>query len=145
MKTRRRFLNGILAGGFIGWLGTLFYPVISFLKPPRVDGPAVRSVNAGAAADLAPNSGRIVRFGRKPVILIRTESGDVRAFSAVCTHLDCTVQYRDDLRHIWCACHNGHYDLTGKNIAGPPPRPLAPYDATLSPDGEIIVSSRDES
>jgi Rieske Fe-S protein len=143
MKTRRRFLNGILAGGFVGWLGTILYPVLSFLKPPKGVGPAVGSVNAGPASDVAPNSGRIVRFGRKPVILIRTEAGEIRAFSAVCTHLECTVQYREDLRHIWCACHNGHYDRTGRNIAGPPPRPLAPYDVTVS-EGDLIVSARAE-
>ena len=34
------------------------------------------------------------------------------------------MQYRSDLSQIWCACHNGHYDLNGKNVAGPPPRPL---------------------
>ena len=72
-------------------------------------------------------SGRIFRFGNKPGILIRTPSGELRAFTAICTHLGCTVQYRQDLQHIWCACHNGHYDLDGVNIAGPPPRPLERY------------------
>ncbi|HET8580537.1 MAG TPA: Rieske 2Fe-2S domain-containing protein, partial [Nitrospiraceae bacterium] len=62
-----------------------------------------------------------------------------RAFSAVCTHLACTVQYRPDLIHIWCACHNGHYDLNGINIAGPPPRPLEPYVVNVRGD-KIVVS-----
>ena len=66
-------------------------------------------------------------------------SGDFRAFSAVCTHLDCIVQYRKDLKQIWCACHNGHYDLRGVNIAGPPPRPLEEFNVNIVMD-EIIIS-----
>jgi cytochrome b6-f complex iron-sulfur subunit len=51
------------------------------------------------------------------------------------------VQYREDLQHIWCACHNGHYGLSGENIAGPPPRPLEEYAVNIRGD-EIIVSKR---
>jgi Rieske Fe-S protein len=56
-----------------------------------------------------------------------------------CTHLQCTVQYRSDTQHIWCACHNGHYDLNGRNIAGPPPKPLEQYLVNIRGD-EIVVS-----
>ena len=55
---------------------------------------------------------------------MRTPDGQFRAFSAVCTHLDCTVQYKADTSQIWCACHNGLYDLSGNVVSGPPPRPL---------------------
>jgi Rieske Fe-S protein len=82
-----------------------------------------------------------VPFGSAPVLLVRTPAGELRAFSATCTHLDCTVQYRPDLEHVWCACHNGHYDLEGRNIAGPPPRPLTPFDINLNGD-EIVISRR---
>ena len=59
--------------------------------------------------------------------------------SAVCTHLSCTVQYRSDLQEIWCACHNGHYDLNGRNVAGPPPRPLRSFTVTEQ-NGDVVVS-----
>jgi len=88
---------------------------------------------------LRSNSGMIFKFGSQPGILIKTPSGEIRAFSATCTHLNCTVQYRDDIQHVWCACHNGHYDLNGKNIAGPPPRPLEQYTVNIRGD-EIFVS-----
>jgi Rieske Fe-S protein len=89
--------------------------------------------------DVAANSGQIFRFGNQPGILIRTPAGDLRAFTAVCTHLGCIVQYRPDLTHIWCACHNGHFDLNGKNIAGPPPKPLDEFTVNVRVN-QIVVS-----
>jgi Rieske Fe-S protein len=59
----------------------------------------------------------------------------------VCTHLGCIVQYRDDIGHIWCACHNGHFDLNGQNIEGPPPTPLETYVVNVRGD-QIVVSRR---
>jgi Rieske Fe-S protein len=97
------------------------------------------SVVAGKAAEIAPNTGKIVAFGTTPVIVVRTAGGELRAFSATCTHLSCTVQYRPDIERIWCACHNGHYDLSGRNVEGPPPRPLDRYDVAMKGDEVVIV------
>ena len=74
---------------------------------------------------------KIVRFGAEPVILVRVAEADFRAFSATCTHLECIVGYKKDRERIWCNCHNGQYDLTGRNVAGPPPRPLTPFKVDL--------------
>ena len=98
-------------------------------------------VTAGPAATLTPNTSRNVKFGSSPALVVRTKTGELRAFAGTCTHLSCTVQYREDLEHIWCACHNGHYDLFGKNLSGPPPRPLEAYDADVQGD-EIVISRR---
>jgi cytochrome b6-f complex iron-sulfur subunit len=136
---RRTFTNFFLAGGLIGWLGSVLYPIISYLRPPKVPEADVNVVKAGLASAFPPNSGKIVKFGRKPVILIRTETGAFHALSATCTHLECIVQYRPDLKQIWCACHNGLYDINGRNISGPPPRPLEPYQVNLVGD-EIMIA-----
>ena len=74
------------------------------------------------------------------MLLFRTMSGELRALTAKCTHLDCTVQYRAERSDIWCACHNGTYDLKGQNVSGPPPRPLAPLEVITR--GEKIVLKR---
>ncbi len=75
------------------------------------------------------------------MLVIRTDTGELRAFNATCTHLDCTVQYREDKKDIWCACHNGTFDLSGRNISGPPPRPLDDYVVNIV-DGEIVVAQK---
>ncbi len=138
--SRKGFLDWFLGTTVGGVLVAVLYPVSRYLIPPPVSEATTNSVTLPfPPTEVARNSGRIFRFGSKPGILIRTPGGDVRAFSARCTHLDCTVQYREDLGHIWCACHNGHYDLNGRNIAGPPPRPLTPFTVTVRGD-EIVVS-----
>jgi Rieske Fe-S protein len=138
-SARRRFVNYFLGTTLGATFASIVYPVVRFLVPPEVAEAAQSNVVAGKVAELKTNSGKIFQFGTKPGILIKTAAGDVRAFSATCTHLDCTVQYREDIQQIWCACHNGHYDLNGKNIAGPPPRPLEQYVVSLRGD-EIVVS-----
>jgi Rieske Fe-S protein len=136
---RRQFTNFLLAGSALGWLGSVLYPVLSFLRPPKIAEANVNSVKAGPESDFPPNSSQIVKFGRKPVIVIRLDNGDFRSFEATCTHLDCIVQYRADLKQIWCACHNGLYDTRGRNVSGPPPRPLEEFAVNIVA-GEIVVS-----
>jgi cytochrome b6-f complex iron-sulfur subunit len=137
---RRSFLNYFLGGSIGATLSAIIYPVIQFLIPPVASEAAQSNVVAASANELRPGTGKIFKFGSQPGLLVRTPTGEVRAFSAVCTHLNCTVQYRPDLEQIWCACHDGHYDINGKNVAGPPPRPLEQY--TVNVRGDDIVVSR---
>ncbi len=138
----RTLTTWLLSTGVGGLFAAVFYPVARYLVPPKVTESTASSVTLPFAPDdVAPNSGRIFKFGNQPGILVRTPAGELRAFSARCTHLDCTVQYRDDLSHIWCACHNGHYDLNGRNIQGPPPEPLPGFDVNVRGD-QIVVSRR---
>jgi cytochrome b6-f complex iron-sulfur subunit len=138
---RRGFVNLLLGGGVGALMVSVLYPVVRYLIPPKSGEPSTNSVTLPWKPDeIRANSGRIFRFGSRPGILVRTPAGELRAFSAVCTHLNCTVQYRTERQDIWCACHNGVYDLNGKNVSGPPPRPLEPYQVFAK--GEQIVVSK---
>jgi Rieske Fe-S protein len=139
-QSKRDFLKLVLGGGFLAWAAAVAYPLLAYLKPPKQGEVEVSSVKVGPLSGIGKDTGTIVRFGNKPVILVRTTSGDLRAFSATCTHLDCTVQYRKDMGVIWCACHNGRYDLSGRNIAGPPPRPLDEFRVVIQ--GEDVFLSK---
>ncbi len=141
--TRRRFVEVLLGGGLLASAAAFLYPVLRYLVPPKTADLGGDSVVAGRVGELKLNSGKIFRFGSRPGLLIRTASGEYRAMSATCTHLSCTVQYRDDLREVWCACHNGKYNLDGRNISGPPPRPLEAFDVQVRGD-EIFVRRRRE-
>ena len=137
--TRRSFLDKLLGLGALGWLGSVLFPVVQYLKTPPQEGGEPTSVVAASAKTIKPNMGVVFKFGHDPAVLVSGPDGKLRAFSAVCTHLQCTVQYRSDLQRLWCACHNGQYDLNGRNIAGPPPRPLTEYKVAQKGD-DIIVS-----
>jgi Rieske Fe-S protein len=137
---RRRFLDSLLGAGFVSTLVAMAYPVWRFLIPPASGEPATQSVVAVQASQLKPNSGMLFKFGSRPGILIRNQDGELQAFNAVCTHLDCTVQYKADTSQIWCACHNGLYDLSGNVVSGPPPRPLERF--VVNQRGEDVVVSR---
>src|SRR6266567_3832208 len=139
---RRTFLDALLAVGFVSTAVAIAYPVSRFLVPPVSGEPATQSASAGRAGALRPNSAAIFKFGSKPGVVVRTADGDVRAFSAVCTHLDCTVQFKADSSQLWCACHNGTYDLDGNVVSGPPPRGLEKFTVNIRGEGdeaEIVV------
>jgi cytochrome b6-f complex iron-sulfur subunit len=140
---RRRFLDALLTVGFVSTAAAIAYPVGRFLVPPASGEVATESAVAGKLAALRPNSAAIFKFGSKPGIVVRTADGEVRAFSAVCTHLDCTVQFKADTTQLWCACHNGTYDLGGNVVSGPPPRGLEKFSVNMRGEGddaEIVVS-----
>ena len=138
---RRRFMQFLLGGGLLASAASFLYPIVRYLVPPAAPDLGGDSVMAAKVGDLKPNIGKIFRFGSRPGLLVLTSDGEYHAMSAVCTHLNCTVQYRSDVREVWCACHNGFYDLNGRNVAGPPPRPLESYDVHIKGD-EIFVSRR---
>ena len=135
----RRWVNLLLGSGVLASIATFLYPAIRYIIPPPVAESTSRSVPAARVGELKRNSGKVFKFGSEPALLVLTAEGDYKAFSAVCTHLSCTVQYRPDLREIWCACHNGIYDLMGRNVSGPPPKPLQVFGVHVQGD-EIVVS-----
>lgn len=137
---RRNFLNWFLGTTAGAFLVAVLYPLSRYLIPPKVEESTAKTVTLSIKpGDVKVNGGEIFRFGNQPAILVRTPANELKAFSAVCTHLSCIVQYRSDVSHIWCACHNGHYDLNGKNIIGPPPKPLEAYTVNVKGD-QIVVS-----
>jgi Rieske Fe-S protein len=160
---RRRWLLHGLQAAITATLAALFYPVVRFLRPrPATTSGATEVVAPYRLNQLRPDAEghwpRPFNFGGKPCLLILTpdgegrlaegklpEPGQLRAFNAICTHLDCTVQYRPEKADIFCNCHNGVYDLNGTNVSGPPPRPLERYKVALRETGkpgqeEIVVS-----
>jgi Rieske Fe-S protein len=138
---RRRIVEMLLGSGLFASIAAFLYPVVRYLIPPPVADLGGDEVIAAKVADLKPNGSKIFRFGTRPALLLMTAAGEYRALSAVCTHLSCTVQYRNDLHQIWCACHNGMYDLNGRNVSGPPPRPLEAFQVHVRGD-EIVVSRK---
>lgn len=139
---RRFFLLGAMGVFTAIWGALAAYPLFRYMTTGQEEpaGSGVTRMSMGKATDFPNDSAKNFQFGRKPAILLRNPQGELSAFIAVCTHLGCTVQYAQPKQKIWCACHGGEYDMaTGKNIAGPPPKPLTPLKVAIE-KGEIIVS-----
>jgi cytochrome b6-f complex iron-sulfur subunit len=141
---RRRLVEILLGSGLFATIVSFAYPILRYLVPPAVADLGGDEVVASKVGELRANGSKIFRFGNRPALLLLSPEGEYRALSATCTHLSCTVQYRNDRHQVWCACHNGFYDLNGRNIAGPPPRPLEIYQVHLRGD-EVVVSRKRES
>ena len=158
-ENRRAWLLRSLTGAITATVVAVFYPVAWFLRPRRATVSGALEVVAPFKVNELPDaSGNPFNFGGKPCLVVLTPDGtkrlasgerlrpdDVRAFDAVCTHLQCTVEYRADHDDIFCPCHDGVYDLNGRTVSGPPPRPLEMYKVTLrgaAGKEEVVVSRK---
>src|SRR5512146_2668503 len=137
--SRRKFIRALLGGSLLASAASFLYPVLRYVVPPPATDLGGDTVLAAKADELKANTAKIFKFGSKPGLLVRTSEGEYRAVSAVCTHLSCTVQYKPETHQVWCACHNGLYGLDGRNVSGPPPRPLEAYDVHVQGD-QVMVS-----
>ncbi|MEN3038942.1 MAG: Rieske (2Fe-2S) protein [Candidatus Kryptonium sp.] len=134
LSSRREFLKVVSKLGLVGALYSLFKAFLPVTLRSQV-----KKVKVGKVNEFKPDAGKIIKIDNKPVLLIRLENGEFRAFSGFCTHKNCIVQYRSDMKAIWCACHKGKFDLEGKNIEGPPPRPLDRFKVVIEKD-EVYIA-----
>ena len=135
--TRRQFLNTIIGGFSTVFFASFLYPIIKFIFPPYKE-PDKIILPFSDFSVLLPNSIGKFSWGNKPGILKKSEEGSFQAFIAVCTHLDCNVTYIPSKKKFYCACHEGWYDENGRNIKGPPPRPLRRLIVNIEGDDLII-------
>jgi Rieske Fe-S protein len=139
--TRRSLLDVLLGAGLVGFLSSIVYPVLRYLKPiaPQEGAGALR-LSKEDQAKLEKDHTVIVRHGAKRLLVFEDPQQRICALEAKCTHEGCTVQYVPGDSLIWCACHNGKFDLEGRVLSGPPPRPLAKWQAQRDADGAVTVA-----
>ena len=88
---------------------------------------------------LGAGVGAVVSVNAKPVLVVNTKTGGLKAFSAICPHLGCVASWDDKKSVIHCPCHEGIFNATtGEVVSGPPPRGLAAYELAVK-DGKIMI------
>jgi len=108
---------------------------------PEASGEAAEGEAGGEAlaaeSDLQPGSAVEFDNEGQPAVLVRLDSGDFAAYSAVCTHAQCTVAYGDG--NLACPCHGSVFDPAdgGAVVQGPASRPL-PEVAVEVRDGQVF-------
>lgn len=140
---RRRGFLAALGGLSLVWVGALLQPIYRYLSPPlaaKAAGQGGGKIKADkiTPADVAqPGQGKNGGYAGRGLIVFRDPEGQLRAFDAKCTHAGCNVSFEGT--RMACPCHGGVYDLAGKNVSGPPPKPLTEL-LVFEEDGALFVS-----
>jgi Rieske Fe-S protein len=130
--SRRQFIQlGLVTVG-AAWAGTFVQSQL-FTRAPTGEAKPVEF----PMSELPEGGTRTITYAGAPTIVIRTAES-IKAFSLMCTHLGCTVQWQAGNREFYCACHDGRFDQFGEVIAGPPPVPLEQVPVRVE-EGKILV------
>jgi Rieske Fe-S protein len=76
------------------------------------------------------------------VFVVRYRDGSLRTFSNICTHMQCPVRWQRTISQFLCPCHGGLYDIAGRNVGGPPPKPLPQWIHRIDPDGTVWIQNQ---
>ena len=139
--SRRGFLNKLWVMLGIVALGELLWMAFSFIRPkkgPLSENPATTIMSAGSIESFS--AGSVTAFQRGPFYLVRLEDEGYLALSCKCTHLGCTVPWREDEGQFHCPCHSSLFSRQGEVIGGPAPRPLDLFPVSLR-DGDLVVDT----
>jgi Rieske Fe-S protein len=134
----------VIAGALSGLLGV-------FALKPAAAPARDRWIRAGALSDLEPHvpASRVLVVPRvdgwyrerapQTVFLVWDGEKQVHAMSATCSHLGCQVRWDSKNKKFRCPCHGGVYDVSGKVLEGPPPRPLDALDARVETKEDAVL------
>jgi cytochrome b6-f complex iron-sulfur subunit len=137
--TRRTFLNTLFGGWFLVFFSGSLYALWKFAFPTLGKEPDFVVLKTTDFLSIPPNSVKPFAWGGKAGLIFKKTGGTISALKGVCTHMECNITYRPEERKFYCACHKGWFDENGKNIEGPPPKPLEFFDITTSGEKLIIA------
>jgi cytochrome b6-f complex iron-sulfur subunit len=135
---RREFINLGLAFSLAGLVGQAGVALFKFVKPRSEPGAFGDVVLAGQVEEFEPGTVSQVQQGR--CYISRLADGGFLALWQRCTHLGCTVPWREDEGRFNCPCHSSIFTTTGEVVSGPAPRPLDLFPIEIV-DGEILVNT----
>ena len=143
VKSRRQFISYLLGFSAIATLAGVLTPIIGYLWPPsQAAGGRSNQAEIGTRLDFPVGQGKVVPVNDKPAIVVNTPQGGLKAYSAICTHLSCIVEWDQERQFIHCPCHDGRFNaLNGAVISGPPPAPLPSLAVTV--EGDTIYLSEE--
>ena len=138
--SRRQFLIGVWVVSLVGLFSQAGIALLDFFKPRVKPGEFGGQVVAGQVAEFQPGTVSHVREGR--FYISRLDDGGMLALWQRCTHLGCTVPWREDEELFHCPCHSSIYTRTGEVVSGPAPRPLDIFPIEIL-DEEVVVNTGD--
>lgn len=150
---RRDFIKvttGVVGGVIAAAIGV---PTVAYLLDPAFKGGAKEAwIPVGRVADMLVGKPYPFNFTRTQVngwertstshggfvVLQSTNPSDLVVLNSRCTHLGCTINWKEDAQAFLCPCHDAKFSLDGKVLAGPPPRPLDQYGEFRVTDAGVL-------
>jgi cytochrome b6-f complex iron-sulfur subunit len=136
--TRREFLGISWGVSLLGLFGQAGAALARFFKPRIELGAFGTKVVAGHMDEFQLGTVSHVQKGR--FYISRLEDGGFLALWHSCTHLGCTVPWREDERRFHCPCHSSIFTPVGEVVSGPAPRPLDIFPIEIV-DGNLVVNT----
>jgi menaquinol-cytochrome c reductase iron-sulfur subunit len=159
--TRRRLMTSTAALAGTVAAAAMAVPVLGFAVGPIFDRLPLRWQPVGPPGDFTPDTyvsrvidlvtedvgsaGKTTIFVRRHDHALDREPEDrwnrFIAVTSRCSHVGCPVNYVDAARSFVCPCHGGVYDIRGRRVGGPPPRPLDRFFTRVHA-GQVEVGPR---
>jgi menaquinol-cytochrome c reductase iron-sulfur subunit len=152
-QTRREFLKYVVIGGASAVAAAIATPLIGYFLSPTW-GKRQRPTTAVTRTDQIPvGVPTFIRFEERlpdawvvttqseGVWVVTKDGNNFTLFDPHCTHLRCPFYWDNQNGIFACPCHGGKFDIDGKVLAGPPPRPLDRWQFTIE-NGEIVTSGQ---
>jgi len=135
---RREFIGLAWSVSLIGLFGQAGAALLRFLMPVIKPGSFGGKVNAGSVDEFPPGTVNHIQSGR--FYISRLEDASFLALWHRCTHLGCTVPWREDEGVFHCPCHSSIFTIAGEVVSGPAPRPLDIFPIEIV-DGDVMVDT----
>ena len=136
--TRREFVGIMWGISAVGLFGQAGLALLKFFKPRMPSGGFGSEVVAGNLEEFEPGSVNYVQKGG--FYIVRREDGGVLALWQRCTHLGCSVPWREDENQFNCPCHSSFFNRQGEVTGGPAPRPMDLFPVSLQ-DNKLVVDT----
>jgi len=134
---RRDWIIYILASLVGAFWGLVLFIIGSYLWPPRkpleVPTRVEGWIPVAYTRDVPPDSSKGFAYGKIPGVIIHNR-GEMRAFSLLCSHFGCAVNWLPDRKVFSCPCHGGEFTPNGTAIGGPPEDPLNQFAIQVRED-----------
>jgi cytochrome b6-f complex iron-sulfur subunit len=135
--SRRRLIGYAWIGAAVIVAGELIGGTFAFLWPRKKQEKGEKIFIAGKVNDF--EVGEVIYFRKEKALVQRLEGGFL-AFSTVCPHLRCVVNWNEMQKSFECPCHGAKFNRNGEVLEGPPPRPLDLYKLQIV-EGKLVIDT----
>ncbi|MEW6245081.1 MAG: ubiquinol-cytochrome c reductase iron-sulfur subunit [Nitrospirota bacterium] len=152
--SRRTFFGWVTAAAAAVIGLTLAVPLVGYFVSPALKRRESSWVDVGGLDELPVGEPKQLDYvatvkdgwmeakSNKAVWAIKQGDGQVTVFSPMCTHLGCGYRWDGADRRFKCPCHGSVFDVTGRVMGGPAPRPLDRLPSKIE-NGRLLVQYRE--